>query len=116
MPNEYARLWVEHGRSFVALAGLQWAILMDAMQAARDRIGADRFLEIRYEDMCREPAESMQRACRFAGLAGEAAVVERASTLRTQNDKWRKDLTPAQQLVLNEILKDKLGLYGYEAG
>src|SRR4028119_868553 len=39
--------WDEHDQSFVVLAAIQWKILMDAMEKAKNTIGKERLLEIR---------------------------------------------------------------------
>lgn len=107
--------WEQHGRSFVSLAGLAWEILMDAFDAARRALPAEDVLEIRYEDLCRDPMAPSRLAVEFAGLPWsprfESAV--RRFKLESANDKWRRDLTDAQQHVLNDTLRETLQRYGY---
>ena len=42
--------WEASGRSFIALAGIQWRMHTRAIESARARIDPARFLEVRYED------------------------------------------------------------------
>src|SRR4051794_37617167 len=51
---EHQAEWERHDRSFVALAGIQWKMFMDAVDRARTLIPAASFLELTYEEMCDE--------------------------------------------------------------
>jgi Sulfotransferase family len=113
--SQYEELWVRHDRSFVALAGIQWRILMDAMRAARREVDAQRFLEIRYEDLCAAPGSTIASACSFGGIRDEPRILEEAKRLRTQNEKWQKELTPRQQTILTAVLEDGLRAFSYDA-
>ncbi len=107
--------WERHGKSFVALAGIQWRLLMDATAAAAARLPPGRFMEIRYEDFVADPASNFRRVVQFCELDWSKRF-ERAIgayTLETANDKWRHDLTPAQQTILQAVLAESLGKYGY---
>jgi omega-hydroxy-beta-dihydromenaquinone-9 sulfotransferase len=106
-----------HGSSFVALAALQWEILMDAYERAKPGIPADRILEIRYEDLCADPIGVVRAACEFAQLefAPQLERQIRGFRLRSQNDKWKEGLSPAQQDTLNDCIRDCLSRWGYRA-
>lgn len=106
-----------HGNSFVALAGLQWEMLMDAYERAKPGIPAERLLEIRYEDLCTDPVGVVRAACEFAQLdfAPRLERHVRGFPLRSQNDKWKEGLSPAQQATLNDCIRDCLSRWGYRA-
>jgi hypothetical protein len=107
--------WERSGRSFVALAAIQWKIIIASMEEGRRQVAEENFLELRYEDLCADPTASMQRVTRFAGLEWTpdfAASVARQS-LRSMNDRWRTELTPAQQQVLQASLAETLERCGY---
>lgn len=108
--------WEKYDRSFVALAGLEWEILMDAYQRAKQTVPADRLHEIRYEDLCANPIEVARSATRFAGLQWSRELERGIATLglRSQNDKWKQGLSPAQQSVLSECLRQSLLRWGYK--
>jgi hypothetical protein len=108
--------WERYGKSFVALAGIQWKILMDAMEAAKRSLPSDRLLEIRYEDVCADPPKLFHRAVDFSGLEWASGFerVVRSQTFRSENDKWRRDLTPRQQSILEDVLSCHLRRYGYQ--
>jgi hypothetical protein len=107
--------WDSYDRSFVALAGLEWRIQMRAIEAARRTLEPRRFLEVKYEEFCSHPLETCRRVLNFAELPSSAALdrnVEETS-LRNMSNRWRDDLTPAQQDILSDLLADDLARYGY---
>ncbi len=116
LSSEDQATWDAYDRSFVALAGLEWRIQMRAIEAARRQLDPARFLEIRYESFCEQPLETYRRVLDFADLPSTPAFereVQRAS-LRSQRDRWRADLTPSQQAMLDQLLADDLRRYGYD--
>jgi hypothetical protein len=108
--------WESANRSFVALAGLEWRIQMRAMDAARRTVDPARFLEVKYEGFCASPAETCHRIREFAELPASAEFdreVKEAS-IRDMSNRWRDDLTVAQQAILDDLLHDDLQRHGYE--
>ena len=114
-PEDQA-VWERYDRSFVALAGLEWRIHMRATDAARCGLDPDQFFEIRYEDFCREPWETCRRVLDFAELAPSPQFEREvnAEPIRDMTDRWRRDLTPAQQDLLDDLLREDLPRYGYQ--
>jgi hypothetical protein len=112
---EHQEEWEGTGRSFVALAGIQWKILMDAMEKTKPVIPSDRLLEIRYEDICADPVAHFRRAAEFSELPWPPSFERhvRSQTLRSENQKWKRDLTPLQQDALTRVLERHLVRYGY---
>jgi hypothetical protein len=110
--------WEAYDRSFVALAGLEWRIQMRAIEAARRQLDPARFMEVRYESFCEQPTQTFRRVLDFAELptAPEFEHAVEAASIRSMRDRWRDDLTPAQQAVLDELLADDLRRYGYDVG
>lgn len=107
--------WERYGRSFTALAGLEWRIQMRAMDAARESLEPGRFLQVRYETVCEQPVESFRQVAEFAELAWSTEF-ERAiesADIRAPSSRWREDLTPAQRTLLDELLRDDLRRHGY---
>jgi omega-hydroxy-beta-dihydromenaquinone-9 sulfotransferase len=108
--------WEGSARSFVALAGLEWRIQMRAIDAARRGLGPDQFLEIRYEDFCRQPWETCRRVLEFAELPPSPAFERevKAEPIRDMTNRWRGDLTQPQQDLLDDLLREDLPRYGYQ--
>ena len=107
--------WDRHDRSFVALAAIQWKILMAAAEAARALVPAAQYLEVKYEELCSDAVGTFRRVTTFCELPWsdrlEAHI--RARTWLSENDKWRKDLTADQQRILQDVTHDCLLQYGY---
>lgn len=107
--------WEQSEKSFVALAGIQWRIHTRAVEAGRQAVDPARYLEVRYEDFCRAPLETMRRVATFADLAPSPAFereVERAR-ITDMSSRFQKDLSPEQQALLTELLREDLARYGY---
>jgi omega-hydroxy-beta-dihydromenaquinone-9 sulfotransferase len=108
--------WESYDRSFTALAGLEWRIQMRAMEAARQTLDPSRFFEVKYETFCEQPMESFRQILEFAELP-ESAAFERevkAASIRSTSSRWRDDLAPGQQVILDDLLHDDLLRYGYD--
>jgi len=107
--------WERHGKSFICLAAIEWKILMDAMEMGRKLVHGDDFLEVKYEDLCAEPIEVFKKITGFCHLKWSREFEEsvKKRPLRSTNYKWREDLTPHQQSVVEDVLHDYLKKYGY---
>ena len=107
--------WESYGRSFVALAGLEWRIQMRAIEAARRLLDPARYFEVKYESFCDEPLETYHRVLDFAELPRSAAFDRqvKAASVRSTSNRWRDDLAPAQQALLDDLLRDDLRRIGY---
>ena len=107
--------WNEHDQSFVALAAIQWKILMDAMEKAKSTVSTERFMEIKYEDLCSDPVHQFQKVTHFCGLEWTSSFERqiRQYEPRNTNDKYKYDLTARQQSDLEEVLGEYLTRYGY---
>jgi omega-hydroxy-beta-dihydromenaquinone-9 sulfotransferase len=113
-PEDQA-VWESYDRSFAALAALEWRIQMRAMDAARQQLDPSQFLEVKYESFCDQPMATFERVLRFADLPPSPAL-ERAvkdAKIRSTSNRWRDDLAPVQQVILDDVLRDDLRRYGY---
>jgi hypothetical protein len=112
---EHRSEWERSGKSFIALAGIQWKILMDAAEQAVKELPPDRLWEVKYEALCQDPMRHMEAACRFAGLTWNPATASRIARVpvKSENEKWRRDLTPSQQATLESVLAGHLQKLGY---
>jgi hypothetical protein len=107
--------WLANGRSFVALAGIQWKTHTRAFETARAKLDPSRFLQVRYEDFCEDALGTCRRVLDFAELR-DAPEFERSvkATPIRDTDRWRKDLSGEQQALLTRVLRDDLARYGYD--
>ena len=114
-PEDQA-LWESYGRSFTALAGIEWRIQMRAMDGARKQLDPRLFMEVRYEAFCEQPMETFRRVLEFAELPPSPALERAVKTakIKSTSNRWRDDLAPGQQAILDDILRDDLRRYGYD--
>jgi len=117
LPAAYEKEWEASDRSFVLLAGLAWKLLLDAFDDARQEIGDDRWLEVRYEDMLDEPRRVVAEMLEFLRLPWTDAFESgfRAFQFdRRQSRAWRAVLGDAASAELDASLADHLAPRGYE--
>jgi hypothetical protein len=107
--------WESYDRSFTALAGIEWRIQMRAMDAARRALDPSLFLEVKYETFCEQPVESFRRVLEYAEVPWSAAFEReiRAASIKSTGNRWRDDLAPRQQAILDDLLGEDLRRYGY---
>lgn len=74
------------------------------------------YLWIQYERFVDAPAEQMQKLTDYVELRPDAYLaqyVREAGVRRTSNERWRNQLTDAQQGLLDELLREPLRDQGY---
>lgn len=116
LPPAYVEEWEQLDRSFVALAAIEWKLIMDAVESSQAQLRADQFIEVRYEELCSSPQPTMIRILEHIGLS-MAPQVQRAmirDPLRSRNAKWREDLGQHNARVISSVLEGALGAHGYE--
>lgn len=111
----YMKEWEKYNNSFVALAAIQWKLLMDSYDIAKNKIKSENYLEIKYEDFCSSTKKSMKLACDFAGLEFTTKFENKIKKYKIvdSNNKWQNDLEEHQQKILNEVLEQYLVKYKY---
>ncbi len=115
LSEEHQALWEKHDRSFVALAGIMWLIMMDAFDLAQSKAEPGSVLVVRYEDFCLDSKAKMEEVMEFCGYGIPQKFADELSRykLRNANQKWRNDLTQGQQEILEDVLGATLKKYGY---
>jgi hypothetical protein len=108
----------------------QWRAEVLSARALGRRVGSDRYLEIRYEDLVTDPANELRRICDLAGLGFEPAMLEYADEVdvsakpHQQSLKrpptpglrdWRTEMPPADVAAFESVAGDLLADLGYEA-
>ncbi len=111
---EQIRTWEGTGNSFIALAGLEWVMIQEAMLQARSALCHDDFLEIRYEDFCANKSAITEQIVQFAGLVWSRRFKREVEcfAVESKNSKWKTDLTAEQQKVLENVESRYLKHYG----
>lgn len=115
LTSEQRERWYRYNKSFLVLPALVWEILMSAQRAANETIPSSDLHEVRYEDLCADPLKIIRGVAHFASLSWTPSFEEtvKGFRLNNQNDKWRQELTEAQQTELCEFLSDALREHGY---
>lgn len=108
-------VWRVHDRSFVALAGIQWRILMRAAAAAKKVVPENQFMKVRYEHFAEHPLETFREILDFCDLEKSRTFETALSRYEVEsaNYKWRQDLDAAQQAILTAALGEELRQWGY---
>lgn len=116
LSDEEQEEWRNSGRSFVVLAAIQWKRWMDAYETAARHIPAEQYLEIKYEDFTADPQGTLDDILAFCDVSQSPQFSRRLRRfdVRTENAKWRRQLTVEQQRQLTESLRSRLVRYGCE--
>src|SRR5207248_2033292 len=94
---EDAELWRASGGSFAVLAALEWKVLMRAFDRARDAVPADRWLELRYEDVVADPRGQLERLLAHVALDWSPEFERqfaRIAWTSARRDAFREELQP----------------------
>jgi len=107
--------WNRYNRSFIVLAAIQWKILMDAVETAKEYVNDNNLLEIKYERLCSNQIEVFENIAEFSELEWTKGFERelRSFKLKNTNDKWERELNPNQRRELNEVLADYLKRHDY---
>jgi hypothetical protein len=111
----YEQEWIDHDRSFIVLAAIQWKMLMDAAEEAIKNLEPSRFLQVKYEALCARPIGLFKEVTEFCEIDWNDHFESRLNgyKLRNTNTKFQQELNRQQQEELNEVLEGYLQRYGY---
>jgi hypothetical protein len=124
----------DFGSKTLGQAAIYWDRFVRAGRAVGARLGPDRYLEVRYEDLVAEPESVLSEVCAFVGIPYDAGMLryhERADRLvpslshnehhrnlykppTTGLRDWRRDLEPRDIAVFEALAGDLLDELGYE--
>lgn len=116
IPQAYEHEWQVSKGSFAVLAGIQWKMLIDAFVEARGELPADRWLEIRYEDIVADPRARMEEILGFLELTWTPRFEEGFGRYRFRPERtaaYRDDLGIKEVESLDAILAGHLAQLGY---
>lgn len=115
LSTEHQAEWEKYDRSFVALAAIQWKIYLEAYEASVKSLPSERLLEVRYEDLCKRKGEVFSSVIEFCGLEDSKRFSRRLDKFKldSMDEKWRSDLKPHQQMILEQSLESALRKYNY---
>jgi hypothetical protein len=119
LSDEDEATWLESGRSFAVLAGLEWKLLMEAFAKAQEAVPAGSWLEIRYEDVVTQPREQVQRLLDHLGLEWTDAFERAFGALEftsARTGAYRDELSARDADMLDRVLAPALRAHGYQTG
>jgi hypothetical protein len=122
---------LDWGPNDIVEAATYWARQIAPGLAASSRLGPERVLTVRYEDVVREPERNLKEICVSLGIAYDEAMVDTRdySVLpytagqhrlvaqppdATRATGWRKKLSDRQIETFEYLTGDLLSCFGYE--
>ena len=107
--------WKNHNQSFIVLAAIQWKILMDAVEKAKEHLEKSCILEVRYEELCSNPISLFKEVVKFCEIEWNDYFEAKLKkyNLRNTNTKYKKELSLQQQKELSSVLDGYLKKFGY---
>ena len=106
-----------HGNAWTAATG--WIDAESAWDALRAIVPAERVLEVRFEDLVRDPEAQLTRICRFLGVGFDAAMLDysRDSSYERPDaalaESWRRKMSASEIALAEARLGGLLAARGY---
>lgn len=122
-----------HEEAALASAAVRWEYSVRRVDGFSRKLRPDQLLDLRYEDMVRSPAATLEQVCAFAGLpAGEAIATmieaERGGKFRPgwhdklsqpistdSVERWREKLDPHEIALVEHVAEPYLERFGYRS-
>ena len=117
-----------HPRTAAGFA-CQWRGEVLAARRLGRRLGPERYVEVRYESLVRDPEGELRRICDFAGLSYEPAMLDYPGSIELSAKPhqqslakaptaglrdWRESMASADIAAFESIARDLLAELGYE--
>jgi hypothetical protein len=116
LSEEQISQWEALDRSPLALAGLQWATVVDKARDEATRLKPSQYYEVRYEDFVQDPLHQLDRMFAFAELPTSPRVeafLESRYEIQDMNYQWRDEFGGREVAMLDGIMGDLLADLGY---
>lgn len=106
---ELHALWEKYDQSFLALAVIQWKMLVNSYCLSREVIDDNRFLQITYDDFCTNYETKLKTILDFCELERSPVFDEKRKhiTVDNKDEKWKQHLTEEQQEMLKALLNEE---------
>lgn len=120
-----------HEEAALSSAAVRWEYSVRRVDVFSSRLRPDQLLDLRYEDMVREPERALEQVCSFAGLRGGETIpamiaAERRGKFRPgwhdklgqpistdSVERWREKLDPHEIALVEQVAEPFLGRFGY---
>jgi hypothetical protein len=120
-PRDVARSSIAMGWAGNIYSGVDhWLKTEDSWSAVEPRLAANRYLEVRYEDLVRRPEAELGRICTFVDVAFDPAMLtyDQRTTYGKPDaamvSRWQSRLSPRDIGLLEARLGDRLQSRGYK--
>jgi hypothetical protein len=103
--------------SLIELCGLQWSISVEKARSEVFGLGAEQFIEVRYEDIVEKPEEQLARLFQFMELSvdeGAAPIFLSDRIFKTSVGRWRTELDENEKRLLDALIGPTLVNCGYK--
>ncbi len=105
--------WVKMGNEPIALAGLVWERDIEEIFKNKN-LFLNKYFELRYEDLCNNPKNIIKKIANFCELSWSIEFEDLLPRkLVSKNDKWKKNLSDNQKMILLDTIKNSLIKYNY---
>ena len=95
--------------------GLQWKLTLEAVECCGERLPAERYMEVRYEDFCERPESTLRTIGDRFGLSWEASrLADVVADVESQDFKWKQGLGAEKLALLDGLIGETLTRLGYE--
>ncbi len=92
--------------------------MYDEFEEARDTLGSDRVVDVRYEDLVAEPVETMRELYQKLELGDFESIADRLQARLENHDDYRPNthwIDPSQEQELLKLWPKYASRYGYDA-
>jgi Sulfotransferase family len=116
LPGAYETEWEASGYSFLALAAIDWKLMMDAFERAKARIPEHLWMDLRYEDFIEDPRSCARQILDFFALEWTEQFEKgfrKYAFSTSRRAGYKRDTTPDQASLLDQLLHEHLVRYGY---
>ncbi len=108
------------GPNNAVVAANDWNRLIGKARQLGAKLGDQRYLEFRYEDLLTKPSETISALLRFVVGSVDSAKVEAferetaVNPLRHNFGNWKKGLTPQQVQLVESAAQEQMAEFGYQ--
>jgi hypothetical protein len=122
LPDDLFQIWERYNYSFLALAAIQWKVLINNIHEQSKNISSNRFLTIRYEDLVNNPVSIANQCVNFmgldCGLKNFSNHLKKVKIIDANNEtfripSWKQSLKKEHIDMLNDILREELDKFSY---
>lgn len=110
---------MQWGQDNIFASAKTWRNCVSTTARFADRVGSDRFLEIRYEDLLEQPESTIGQLASFIGVGPPANYLQslnrkpKTSPKQGNYGKWETGLSSDEKRIYEAVAGDYLRRYGY---